>query len=579
METRANYVLIGAFALAGFFGLLVFFLWFARVELDRQFAYYDIDFPTVSGLSNASEVRFSGFPVGQVVEVALAPDGSGQIRVRIEVAAETPVRTGSIATIESQGVTGVSYVGLSAGDPREPLLQEGTAEDVPRIAAGRSVLQSLSQDAPEIVEEVLAVARQLREILGPDNQGRITAILTNLEGSSENLGQVLEDFSAVTGTVAAASEQIASFADRLDPMAAAATTALETADGTLKRVGDLAVRAEETLAVAERALESGRRALNTTNAFIAGDLPRLIGDLNETTARLREQVDLVGADARAMMKDLRGTAGVASARLAEVEVTIAATDAMLVRMTEALDAFYSASESFDTLVKGEGTALVADTRAMLANAERVIASATAVAETDLPAIVESIRGATQTAARVVEEVGADLSSAAGRIDGLSESAATTLATVTETFTQANETLAQLNGAIETGDRALAAADRAFTSADRIMGDEVQAIVADLRATLGRLDKAMAQVSADLPVITSELRSTAERANVAIGQFQDAVRATAPPVGDFAREGLPQYTRLARETRALVENLDQLVRRIERDPARYLLGRDAPEFRR
>jgi phospholipid/cholesterol/gamma-HCH transport system substrate-binding protein len=76
----------------------------------------------VEGLSNASEVRFSGLPVGQVVDVSLDPDGSGQIRVRFEVAAGTPVRTSSVATIESLGVTGVAYVGISSGDAADPLL-------------------------------------------------------------------------------------------------------------------------------------------------------------------------------------------------------------------------------------------------------------------------------------------------------------------------------------------------------------------------------------------------------------------------------------------------------------------------
>jgi len=52
---------------------------------------------------------------------------------------DTPVRTDSVATIESLGVTGVSYVGISAGDPGAPLLE---AEDgIPEIEAGRSVLQ------------------------------------------------------------------------------------------------------------------------------------------------------------------------------------------------------------------------------------------------------------------------------------------------------------------------------------------------------------------------------------------------------------------------------------------------------
>ena len=42
METRANFVLIGAFTILGFLGLLLFLMWFAKLEMDRQFAYYDI---------------------------------------------------------------------------------------------------------------------------------------------------------------------------------------------------------------------------------------------------------------------------------------------------------------------------------------------------------------------------------------------------------------------------------------------------------------------------------------------------------------------------------------------------------
>ena len=122
METRARYILIGAFTLAGALGLLGFVLWFASVEADRQFSYYEIDFDSVSGLSNASVVRFSGFPVGQVVGLELAPDNSGRIRTRIEVTSATPVRTSSVATVESQGVTGVGFVALTPGRPEDPLL-------------------------------------------------------------------------------------------------------------------------------------------------------------------------------------------------------------------------------------------------------------------------------------------------------------------------------------------------------------------------------------------------------------------------------------------------------------------------
>lgn len=579
METQARFVLIGGFAMAGVLGILGFVLWFASVEVDRQFSYYQIDFQEVAGLSTASVVRFNGFPVGQVVSMELAPDQSGRIRVRIEIDKETPVRTSTAATVESQGVTGVGFVALSTDDQTAPLLSEVSTEDVPSIPGERSTLQVLSQDAPKIVEETLEVARQLRQLLGEENQARITAIFENLDASSADLSLALDNFSTVTETIATASEEIAAFTTRLEAISEAATGALETADTTLQQVTELAQRAEASLDVGDAAMESGRTALDTANAFIGEDLPALISDLTETTAHVREQVDLVTTDARAMIEDFRTTGVLASDRLAQAEATLDSADTMLAQMTETLASVDDASQSLATLIDGDGAALVADLRSSVAEANDLIASATEVAETDLPAIVSDIRSATEAAARAVEQVSADLTEAVGRVEGLSEEASNVLVTAADTFSRANVTIKGLNAAIETGDRALAAADRAFVSADEIVREDITAIIAELDQSLGQFDEALASISADLPEITAELRTTVERANSAIGQFESAVASAAGPVREFASDGLPQYTRLAQETRGLVETIEQLVRNIERDPARYFLGGDEPVFRR
>lgn len=49
METKANFALIGAFTVAGFLGLLGFLMWFAKLQLNQQFAYYDAYFPKSRG--------------------------------------------------------------------------------------------------------------------------------------------------------------------------------------------------------------------------------------------------------------------------------------------------------------------------------------------------------------------------------------------------------------------------------------------------------------------------------------------------------------------------------------------------
>ena len=71
METRANYLLIGAFTLVGIIGAFAFLLWLAKVEVDRQYAYYFVKFDNVAGLGDAGDVRYNGLPVGQVVGLEL----------------------------------------------------------------------------------------------------------------------------------------------------------------------------------------------------------------------------------------------------------------------------------------------------------------------------------------------------------------------------------------------------------------------------------------------------------------------------------------------------------------------------
>ncbi|NDR55328.1 MlaD family protein [Aliiruegeria sabulilitoris] len=579
METRANYVLVGAFTLAGFIGLLLFFVWFAQVELDRQYDYYDIDFSTVSGLTNASDVRFAGLPVGQVVDVSLSPDDNGLVRVRIEVAAETPIRGTSIATIESLGVTGVSFVSLSAGDPRDPLLAMPATGDIPMINSGRSVLQAISEDAPTIVEEVLSVSRQLGQLLGPENQARVSTVLANLERSTGDLEQALADFSSVADTIATSSDELVAFTAKLDEISAATASVLETADTTLVSITEIARRAEGTLDKGDAMLESGQTALASADLFITRDLNRVVENLAATSENVRRQIDSLAADTSATMEEFRKAGALAGDFILKADKTLETTDITLADMSVAAVAVEEAATEFDLLVSESGAALVSEARSFIADAGRVVEAAAKVAETDLPAIIEDIRGATETAARVIEEVGTDLSAAAGRADAISANVATTLDSVSRTFTNANDTLNRLNTALETGDSALAAADRVLTSADLLVNEDLGPLTNELRAALSRLDTAIVLVTEDLPVITSELRKTAETANAAFNEVGQTATSLGPPLRSFANEGLPQYSRLALETRELVGNLDRLVRRIERDPARYFLGRDEPAFRR
>jgi len=579
METRANYILIGAFTIAGILGMLGFFLWFARVELDRQFAYYDVRFDTVSGLSRAADVRFSGLPVGRVVDVSLAPDRDGSVMVRVEVRGDTPVRADSTATIESQGVTGVAFVAISPGSPEAALMPYVSGEPVPQLVPGRSFLQTLTEDAPEVLEQFLRTVDQVNQLLGPENQAKVNTILGNLETASGEFSQALSDFSVVASSVSGFAIEISLFNEMLEGLTGSAQELFATAGRTLDSVTEVVGDARATVEEGTRTLAKAGEAIDSAQVFIAEDLRRAVAEIETGVREARAQIDGLSGMAGSMIGEFSAAGTAATARLSEAEQTLAATDLMIARMNEVLESVDEAATGFGRFMDEDAVGFVADARAMLTDARVTVARISEMAETDLPAMVADIRATTDSIRTTAAQVGADLTSASGQVDTLIASAAPLLETMEGTFARANRTLEEVDAALNVGSKALSAAERAFAGADRVLNEDVAAITADLRGAIARLDGAIAQVSDDLPAVTADLRAAAATANEALSTLGRIAQEAGTPLREFATTGLPQYTRVAAEASALVRNLDKLVAQIQRDPARFFIGRSTPEFRR
>lgn len=242
METHARYMLVGAFTLAAIAALLGFLLWLGRVEISRTYAQYDIVFDTVSGLSQDSLVRYNGVDVGSVLSIDLDRENPQFVRVRIEVRAATPVRQDTIATLSSQGVTGVSFVALEGGSPMSDPLRAIPPAEVPVIASQPSVVQELTDAAPDLLKEAIALIEDVRRFATPENREAIAAILKNVE--------------AVTA--------------RVDALSVRADTLLTSAETTLARIDSTLAKAESAFAGAD--------------AVIKDDVPALVDGLKATVA-------------------------------------------------------------------------------------------------------------------------------------------------------------------------------------------------------------------------------------------------------------------------------------------------------
>ncbi len=193
METRSNYVLVGAVTVALLAGVLLFIVWLAGLS-NKATKCYDIYFSQgVGGLNKGSNVSFSGVPVGQVAKMSLLPNRPEFVWVRIEVDNETPVLQGTSAQIKGVGFTGVSEIQLDGAVRGSPPIQQMGPQGCPVVPATSGGLGALLNSAPELIERIQRLTERLTELLSDRNQNAISDILENVDRTTKVLADRAPD--------------------------------------------------------------------------------------------------------------------------------------------------------------------------------------------------------------------------------------------------------------------------------------------------------------------------------------------------------------------------------------------------
>src|SRR4051812_45853881 len=116
METRAPFVIVGAFVLAAILGVFGFVYWLHNSGGLGPRITYQVRFDgSVPGLLVGAAVLFNGIRVGEVTDLGLAPDHPRRVNATISVTATTPVRSDTKVGLEFQGLTGVPVIALEGG--------------------------------------------------------------------------------------------------------------------------------------------------------------------------------------------------------------------------------------------------------------------------------------------------------------------------------------------------------------------------------------------------------------------------------------------------------------------------------
>ena len=176
METRAPYIIVGAFVLAAIAAVFGFVYWLNNAGgIGKRDSYQLVFQGPVPGLLVGAGVLFNGIRVGEVTSLEIVPDHPHDVHARIAVAEHTPVRADTKVTLDFQGLTGVPVVALEGGEnPAAPPVQGAlTAEP----GAGQSMTQA-ARDALRKVDKVLS-----------DNAAPLHDAIGNLRTFTEGLAR------------------------------------------------------------------------------------------------------------------------------------------------------------------------------------------------------------------------------------------------------------------------------------------------------------------------------------------------------------------------------------------------------
>src|ERR1019366_1859907 len=220
METRANYIAVGAFVLVCVIGLGVTLLWLGGAQYSQEFSYYQTHFKgPVTGLGKGTVTRYNGIDVGRITDLKFDPNDPQSVIVTLQVQPGLNIREDSTASIESQGLTGGSYVEISGGAAQSPLLVAKDGQQYPVIRAAQSSLAQLEQSAPEVVAKMNVAASRLNDLLSDDNRLAIARRSADIDGTIQNTN------AAVTN---------------LREVSASLKPTIDDADATMRKIGKVA---------------------------------------------------------------------------------------------------------------------------------------------------------------------------------------------------------------------------------------------------------------------------------------------------------------------------------------------------
>jgi phospholipid/cholesterol/gamma-HCH transport system substrate-binding protein len=288
VETRSNYVMVGAVTVALLAGVLLFIVWLAGLS-NKTTKCYDIYFAQgVGGLNKGSNVSFSGVPVGQVQKISLLPNRPEFVWVRVEVDEQTPVLQGTSAQIHGVGFTGVSEIQLTGAERGRPSIDQVGPQGCPVIPATSGGISALLNSAPELIDRIQRLTERLTELLNDKNQNSISDILENIDATTRvlrehapEMGDTLAEIKTASHNAGVAANNVAALTDNTNRLVN------EQGRPAIENLNKAIVSAQQAAQNLDSMITDARPGVQNFSKSTLPEANRLVHDLRELSQSLQ----------------------------------------------------------------------------------------------------------------------------------------------------------------------------------------------------------------------------------------------------------------------------------------------------
>jgi phospholipid/cholesterol/gamma-HCH transport system substrate-binding protein len=307
MEPKVNYILVGSFVAFLGAAVLAGILWLGKTDYRGSYDRYEAYMKeSVAGLSVDSTVKYRGVDVGRVKAIALNPNNPEEVQLTLDIERGTPIKTDTIAILETQGLTGLATINLTGGSRDAPSLQAQNGQAYPVIKTGPSLFSRFDEAASRLLsEEGLAqllsdldlAAKGVANVLDDENRTALKKTIKDLSDVAQTIAshktQIEQSLNGAAKSAdnlvkltASLNEQVPALLAGINKSVAALSTATDELARTSKTVGTVVNEARPELQQFTKRTLPEAGLLVTELRQLTGTLTRVARELEREPSSL-----------------------------------------------------------------------------------------------------------------------------------------------------------------------------------------------------------------------------------------------------------------------------------------------------